>query len=71
MRIAGIVLLVIGLILLIYGITASRSLGSEISEFFTGTPTSTAVWLMIGGAVGLVLGIIFTALPARRTGGLP
>jgi hypothetical protein len=49
-------LVVIGVILLVMGLNASDSLSSEISEFFSGTPTEKAIWLMIGGVAALTVG---------------
>ena len=69
MRLAGIILLVLGVILLIYGVNASQSIGSDIKKFFTGTPTNTAVWLVVGGAVSLVAGIVMAVMPSRTIGG--
>jgi Protein of unknown function (DUF3185) len=56
----GIALLVGGVILLIFGINASDSFSSDVSRFFTGSPSDKAVWMVIGGAVAAVLGLIFT-----------
>jgi len=50
-------LIVVGAVLLIYGINASESIGSDISRLFTGSPTDEAVWLTLGGIVALALGI--------------
>jgi len=49
-------LLVVGIILLIYGVSASDSIGSSFSRFFTGSPTDKTVWLLIGGAVASAVG---------------
>ena len=49
-------LLVAGVALVIYGIGASRSLQSDISRFFTGSPTDKAMWMLIGGGVLLIVG---------------
>lgn len=49
-------LLIGGIILLIYGISASGSLGSDFSRFFTGSPTDKTMWLLIGGAVAAAVG---------------
>ena len=46
-----------GILLLILGINAYDSSSSEISRFFTGSPTDKAVWMMIGGAVLCVVGL--------------
>jgi hypothetical protein len=46
-----------GVLLLIFGISASKSLGSDISRFFTGSPTDKAIWMLIGGVVLSVIGL--------------
>ena len=51
-------ILVGGVMLLIFGISASKSLGSDISRFFTGSPTDKAIWMLIGGAVLSVIGLV-------------
>jgi hypothetical protein len=53
----SIALLIVGCILVIYGISAATSTSSDVSRFFTGTPTDRAVWLLIGGAVAAILGL--------------
>jgi len=45
-----------GIILIIYGISASDSIGSDFSRFFTGSPTDKTMWLLIGGAVAAAAG---------------
>lgn len=49
-------LLIGGIILIIYGVSASDSLGSGFSRFFTGSPTDKTMWLLIGGAVAAIIG---------------
>jgi len=46
-----------GVILMIYGVSASDSIGSDFSRFFTGSPTDKTMWLLIGGAVAAVVGV--------------
>ena len=53
----SLVLLVGGIILVIFGISAAQSLGSDISRFFTGSPTDKAIWMLIVGAVLCVIGL--------------
>lgn len=50
-------LLVAGIVLLIWGVSASESFSSDVSRFFTGSPTNNAMWLLIGGIVAGVVGL--------------
>ena len=61
----GFVLLAVGLVLLVLGISAADSISSDISRFFTGEPTDRAVWLLIGGVAAIVGGAVLAALPGR------
>lgn len=62
----SVVLLVIGIVLLIFGISAADSFGSEVSEFFTGSPTNKTIWLVIGGIACVIVGLLgFARKPAR------
>jgi amino acid permease len=56
-RMLSIALLIVGCVLIIYGISASDSFSSDVSRFFTGNPTDRAMWLLIGGAVAAIVGI--------------
>lgn len=47
-----------GIVLVIYGIAASKSFSSDISNFFTGSPTDKTIWLMLGGIVAIVIGLV-------------
>ena len=51
-------LLVGGIVLIIYGASASDSLSSSFSRFFTGNPTDKTMWLLIGGTVAAVVGLV-------------
>jgi protein-S-isoprenylcysteine O-methyltransferase Ste14 len=53
----GIVLLVVGVVLIIFGMQASASLGSRLSELFTGTPSDRTLWLLLAGVVVAILGL--------------
>jgi hypothetical protein len=57
-RIISLILLVAGIGLIIYGISASDSIGSSFSRFFTGSPTDKSMWLLIGGAAAVVVGLV-------------
>ena len=58
MKLVGIVLLIIGLGLAYWGYQASESLGSQLSETVTGSPTDKVMMFYIGGAVSFVLGLV-------------
>jgi hypothetical protein len=47
-----------GILLLIFGMMATTSLSSDISRFFTGSPTDKAIWMLIGGVVASVAGVV-------------
>ena len=61
-----IALVVIGSIFLIWGYQASNFIASGFSELFTGTPTDTSVWLLIGGVILLIVGIAGLVSGRRR-----
>lgn len=56
-RILSLTLLVGGIVLIAYGITASDSISSHFSRFFTGSPTDRTIWLLIGGSVAALVGL--------------
>ena len=51
-------LLVGGILLIIFGFMAATSLSSDISRFFTGSPTDKAIWMLIGGGVASAIGVV-------------
>ena len=50
-KIISIALLAGGIVLIVIGINATNSIGSDFSRFFTGSPTDKSIWLLIGGIV--------------------
>ena len=54
----SIVLLVAGVILLVLGVGAYHSASSDVSRFFTGAPTDKALWLLVGGFVAGIVGVV-------------
>ena len=67
-RIIGLILTVVGIVLLVMGIMAFDSFSSQVSKFFTGSPTDRAVWLTIGGVVAILAGATTAMLPSRALG---
>jgi hypothetical protein len=50
--------LVVGIILIVWGLNASDSVSSSFSRFFTGSPTDKSMWLLIGGAAAGAFGLV-------------
>ena len=42
---------------MVVGVNATNSFSSDVSRFFTGSPTDKAVWMLIGGIVATVVGL--------------
>ena len=57
-KLISLALLVGGIILIIYGISASDSIGSSFSRFFTGSPTDKTIWFLLGGIVATAVGLV-------------
>lgn len=64
-KILALALLAGGVVLLIYGVSASDSISSDFSRLFTGKPTDNAVWLMVGGGVAAIVGLGGVATRSR------
>lgn len=61
----SIALLAIGIVLFIFGMNASDSVGSDLSRAFTGAPTDKTIWLLIGGIVAGIVGLFGLVSGAR------
>lgn len=59
-KIIALALLVGGVVLIVLGVNATKSFSSDVSRFFTGSPTDKAVWMLIGGCVAAVVGLAMT-----------
>lgn len=53
-------LLVGGVVLIVIGFNSMNSFSSDVSRFFTGSPTDKAVWMLIGGCVAAIAGLTLT-----------
>ncbi|CAN7152086.1 DUF3185 family protein [Caballeronia sp. dw_19] len=62
----SIALIVGGVVLLYFGGQSFHSLSNDVSRFFTGSPTNKTIWLIAGGAVAMLAGLIGLAIPSRR-----
>ncbi len=52
----GLVVILVGIVLFVFGVAASESIGSSFSKFFTGEPSDRSIWLMLGGIAAIVVG---------------
>jgi len=59
-KLVSIAVLVGGVVLMIFGINATNSFGSDVSRFFTGSPTDKAIWMLIGGIIASIVGLVLT-----------
>ncbi len=55
-RVLGPVLLLVGIILLIAGVSGSHSLGEQIMRAFTGRPVDVTVWFVLSGISLAIIG---------------
>ena len=66
-KIIGISLLVGGVVLMVFGVQATNSFNSDVSRFFTGSPTDKAIWMLIAGIVTVIIGLTMTLRGARQS----
>ncbi len=59
-RIFGAVLVVVGAVLIIFGIADSRSVANNVSTFFSGHLTRNTMWYIGGGIVSAVVGLLLS-----------
>lgn len=45
---------------MVFGFQATNSFSSDVSRFFTGSPTDKAIWMLIGGLVAALVGLTMT-----------
>ena len=55
-KIPSVAFLTAGIILLVYGLNASNSITSSVSQAVTGSPTDKSIWLIVVGVIGILSG---------------
>jgi LPXTG-motif cell wall-anchored protein len=55
-KIPSIAFITVGIILLVYGLDASNSFSSSVSQAVNGAPTNKSIWLIVLGIVGILSG---------------
>ena len=66
-RIVSLALLVGGVVLIIAGVSATNSFSSDVSRFFTGSPTDKAVWTLLGGSVAAIVGLTMALRGSKQS----
>ena len=59
-KLVSLVLIVVGIFLMVFGVGATNSFSSDVSRFFTGSPTDKAIWMLIAGIIAAILGLMGT-----------
>jgi hypothetical protein len=65
-KIVSLALLAGGIVLIVIGVNATNSFSSDVSKFFTGSPTDKAVWMLIGGILAAVIGLTGTLHTSKQ-----
>jgi drug/metabolite transporter (DMT)-like permease len=65
-QIIGIVALVVGVVLLVFGYHASNAPVEQLSNTFLGHYTHETMWYLVGGAAAAVLGLGLVLSGSRR-----
>ena len=55
-KIPSIAFLAVGIILLVYGLNASNSISSSVTNAVSGSPTNKSIWLIALGVIGILSG---------------
>ena len=66
-NIVGLAILALGIVLVIFGFNESHSFNSDVSRFFTGNPTDRSMWLIIGGAGAVIIGLFLAIRGTHRS----
>jgi len=53
----SVALLIVGVLLVVWGVSAFDSASSDVSQVLTGSPTNKAIWLLVGGIIAGVVGL--------------
>jgi uncharacterized membrane protein YidH (DUF202 family) len=66
-KLVSLALLAGGIVLIVLGVNATNSFNSDVSRFFTGSPTDKAIWMLIGGIVAAVVGLAGTFRGSKQS----
>ena len=66
MNIIGLAIFALGIVLLIFGFNESHSFNSDVSRLFTGNPSDRSMWLIAGGALAVIAGMVLALRGIKR-----
>ncbi len=66
-NIVGLSIFALGIVLLILGFGATQSLSAEVARLWELHRADQGLWLVVGGAVAVVAGLVVAFRSARRT----
>jgi uncharacterized membrane protein YidH (DUF202 family) len=55
-KVLSLIFLVVGVVLLVFGLNAYHSFSSSVTQAVSGTPTDKSIWLIVGGIAGIIIG---------------
>jgi uncharacterized membrane protein len=64
-KIIGVICLVIGVLLLVWGHDITKSVDSQVKQIFTGAPTDRATYYYIGGTALVLFGLFQIFWPKK------
>ncbi|HTI16045.1 MAG TPA: DUF3185 family protein [Trinickia sp.] len=62
----SIALIAAGVVLLYFGGQSLHSFANDISRMFTGSPTDKTIWLLAGGVIATIAGLIGLVSPGSQ-----
>ena len=65
-QLSGIVLMVLGVVLFIFGMNARHSVADRWSNFFTGHFTDATMWYILGGIAAALVGLGLLGFGGRK-----
>lgn len=67
-KLMGVVLLIVGVALLVFGVNASHSFADQVSNTFTGHFTDATTWYILGGIGCGIAGLMVLLTGVRHKG---
>ncbi len=61
----SVALLIIGVLLIVWGVSAFDSASSDVSQALTGSPTNKAIWLLVGALLQVWSGYLVCCVQER------